>query len=143
RQRNVDRHLVAVEVRVERGADERMDADRLALDQHRLERLDAEPMERRRTVQKNGMLADDFLEHVPHFGPLQFDHLLRLLDGLDKSALFELVVDERLEELERHLLRQAALVQLELGSDDDDRAAGVVDAFAEQVLTETSLLALE
>ena len=33
-------HLVAVEVGVERLADERMDLDRLALDEHRLERLD-------------------------------------------------------------------------------------------------------
>jgi hypothetical protein len=53
------------------------------------------------------------------------------------------VVDERLEQLERHLLRQPALVQLELGTDHDDRAAGIVDALAEQVLPEAALLALE
>ena len=52
-------------------------------------------------------------------------------------------VDERLEQLERHLLRQAALVQLELGTDHDDRAARIVDALAEQVLAEAALLALE
>src|SRR3712207_8640816 len=39
---DVYRHLVAVEVRVERGAHERVDLDRLPLDQHRLEGLDAE-----------------------------------------------------------------------------------------------------
>ena len=143
RQRDVDRHLVAVEVGVERRADERMDPDRLAFDQHRLERLDAEAMQRRRAVQQHRVLADDLLEHVPHFGTLQLDHLLRLLDGGDEAALFELVVDERLEQLERHLLRQPALVQLQLGADDDDRTAGVVDALAEQVLAEAPLLALE
>ena len=47
RQRHVDRHLVAVEVGVERRADERVQLDRLALDQHRLERLDAEAVQRR------------------------------------------------------------------------------------------------
>ncbi len=52
-------------------------------------------------------------------------------------------VDERLEQLERHLLRQAALVQLQLRADDDDRAAGIVDALAEQVLAEAALLALQ
>ena len=36
-----------------------------------------------------------------------------------------------------------ALVQLELGTDDDDRTARVVHALAEQVLTEPALLALE
>ena len=44
---------------------------------------------------------------------------------------------------ERHLLRQTALVELELRTDDDDRTAGVIDALAEQVLTETAALALE
>ena len=136
-------HLVAVEVGVERRADERMDPDRLALDQHRLERLDAQAMQRRRAVQQHRMLADDLFEHVPHFRTLLLDHLLRLLDGGDQAALLELVVDERLEQLERHLLRQAALVQLQLGPDDDDRTARVVDALAEQVLAEAALLALE
>src|SRR5438105_3680558 len=51
--------------------------------------------------------------------------------------------DERLEQLEGHDLRQAALVQLQLGANHDHAAAGVVDALAEQVLAETSLLALE
>ena len=41
------------------------------------------------------------------------------------------------------LLRQTALVQLERRADDDDRAARVVDALAEQVLAEPPLLALE
>jgi hypothetical protein len=42
RQRHVNRHLVAVEIGVEGGADQRVQLDRLALDQHRLESLDAE-----------------------------------------------------------------------------------------------------
>src|SRR5256885_47923 len=50
---------------------------------------------------------------------------------------------ERLEQLERHLLGQTALMQLELRADDDDRTAGVVDALAEKVLAESALLALE
>ena len=56
---------------------------------------------------------------------------------------FELVEDEGLEQLERHLLRQAALVQLQLRADHDHRAAGVVDALAEQVLAEAAALALD
>ena len=76
-------------------------------------------------------------------GALLLHHLLRRLDGVDVAALFELVVDERLEELERHLVRQTALVQLERRADDDDRTARVVDALAEQVLAEAALLALQ
>jgi hypothetical protein len=39
------------------------------------------------------------------------------------AALDQLAHDERLEQLERHPLRQAALVQLQVRPDHDDRAA--------------------
>ena len=61
----MDRHLVAVEVGVERVADERVDLDRLALDEDRLEGLDAEAVQRRRAVQQHRVLGDDLLEDVP------------------------------------------------------------------------------
>ncbi len=143
RQRQVHRHLVAVEVGVEGVADERVNLDRLALDQQRLERLDAEAVERRRAVEQHRVLVDDLLEHVPDLGDHRVDHLLGRLDVLRRLALDEPRHDERLEQLERHQLRQAALVQLEVGAGDDHRTARVVDALAEQVLAEASLLALE
>jgi hypothetical protein len=40
-----------------------------------------------------------------------------------EAALDELTHDERLEELERHLLRKTALVELQVVADDDDGAA--------------------
>ena len=143
RQRDVHGHLVAVEVGVERGADQRVQLDRLALDQLRLEGLDAEAVERRRAVQHHRVLADHLIEDVPDLRLLLLDQLLRLLDGGGEALGVEARVDERLEQLQRHLLRQAALVQLQLRADHDDRAAGVVDALAEQVLAEPALLALQ
>src|SRR5256712_6782036 len=89
------------------------------------------------------MFADDVFQNVPNDGFLLLDHFLGLLDGGAVSLRFELVVDERLEQLERHLLRQTALVQLQFRADDDDGAAGIVHALAEKVLAETALLALE
>ena len=142
-QRNVHSHLVTVEVSVERRADERMELDGLAFDEHRLKRLDAQTVQGRCAVQKHGMLDDDFLENVPHVACATIDGTLR---SLDVSGVFELdqaLHDEGLEQLEGHLLRQAALVQLERRADDDNRTAGVVDALAEQVLAEAALLALE
>ena len=136
-------HLVAVEVRVEGGADERVNLDGLALDEHRLEGLDAEAVQRRSAVQQHGVVLDDLLEDVPHDGLLQLHHFFRLLDGGAVAGLLQTVIDERLEELERHLLGKTALVQLEFRTDDDHGTAGVVDALAEQVLTEAALLALE
>ncbi len=136
-------HLVAVEVGVERVADERVDLDRLALDQHRLERLDSEAVKRRCAVQQHRMLVDHLFEHVPHLGDHRVDHLLGRLDVLRGLALDQAGHDERLEQLERHQLRQTALVQPQRRTGHDHRAARVVDALAEQVLAEAALLALQ
>ena len=143
RQRQVHGHLVAVEVGVERGADQRVDLDGLALDQHRLEGLDAEAVQRGRPVQQHRVLLDDLLEHVPHLRAAALDHALGRLDVLGQLGVDEPLHDERLEQLERHQLGQAALVQLERRADHDDRTARVVDALAEQVLAEPALLALQ
>src|SRR5919201_1077185 len=143
RQRQVDCHLVAVEVGVEGMAHQRVHLDRLALHEHGLERLETQAVERRRAVEQHGVLLDDLLEHVPDLRDHRVDHLLGRLDVLDGLALDEPGHDERLEQLEGHQLRQAALVELEARARHDDRAARVVDALAEQVLAEAALLALE
>ena len=98
-------HLVTVEVGVERRADQRMQLNRLALDQHGLKGLNAQTVQCRSTVEQNGMLFDNFFENVPHFRTFFLDHFLGRLDGGDESTLFKFVVDERLEQLEGHLLR--------------------------------------
>ena len=139
----MDRHLVAVEVRVERGADERVDLDGRALDEDRHERLDAQAVEGRGAVQQDRVVLDDLFEDVPDLGADALDDALGALDVVGEALLDELAHDERLEQLERHLLGQPALVQLELRPDHDDRPARVVDALAEQVLAEPALLALE
>ncbi len=52
-------------------------------------------------------------------------------------------IDERLEQFERHLPRQAALMQLQIGADDDHRTTRIIDPFAEQILAETPLFAFQ
>ena len=143
RQGHVHRHLVAVEVRVEGRANQRMKLDRLTLDEHRLERLNAQTVQRRRPVEKHRVLANHLFQDIPDLGALFFHHALGRLDGRGHAVELELGIDEGLEELQRHLLRQAALMQLELRAHHDDRAAGIVDALAEQVLAEPALLALQ
>jgi hypothetical protein len=70
-------------------------------------------------------------------------HLLGGLDVVGGAVLHQLLHDEGLEQLQRHLLGQTALVHLQLGADHDDGTAGVVHALAQQVLAEAALLALE
>ncbi len=120
-----------------------MQLDRLAFDQHRFEGLDAQAVQRRRTVQHHRVLADHLFEDVPHHRRLAFDFLLGRLDGGGDAHRFQLVEDEGLEQLQRHQLGQTALVQLQRRTDHDDRTARVVDALAQQVLTETTALALD
>ena len=143
RQRQVHGHLVTVEVGVERGTHERVQLDGLTLDELRLEGLDAQAVQGGCAVQQHGVLADDLLEHVPDLRAAALDHALGALDVLGVVQVDQALHHERLEQLQRHLLGQTTLVQLELRADDDDRTAGVVDALAEQVLAEPTLLALE
>ena len=143
RQRHVHGHLVTVEVGVERRANERVQLDRLTFDQHRLESLNTKTVQRRRTVQHDRMFANDFFQDVPHHRRLVLDHLLRSLDGGSDTHHFELVEDERLEQFERHQLRQTALMELQRRADHDHRTARVVNALTEQVLTETAVLTLD
>ena len=79
------------------------------------------------------MLLDDLVQDVPDLVNLLLDHLLRGLDRVDEATLFELVVDEGLEELESHLLGDTALVQTKLWTDNDDGTARVVHPLTEKV----------
>ena len=139
----MDGHLVAVEVGVERLAHQRVDLDRLALDQDRLEGLDAETVQGGCAVEQHRVLLDHVGQDVPDLGALSLHHPLGCLDVLGEVEVDQSLHHERLEQLESHDLGQTALVQLELRPDHDDRAARVVDPLAQQVLAEPSLLALE
>src|SRR5690606_16123760 len=94
-------------------------------------------------VEQHRVLANDLVKNIPDLGTLLLDQLLALLDRGRQALGLAPRIDERLEQLERHLLGQAALVELQFRTDGDDRAAGIVYALAEQVLAEPALLALE
>src|SRR5579883_2113889 len=120
-----------------------MQLDSFSFDQHRLECLNAEAMERGRAIQQDGVIADDFFENIPDYGVLLLHQFFGLFDRGAMATLLEPVVDEGFEQLERHLLGQATLMELKLRTDYNDRAAGVIDAFSEQILPEAALLALQ
>ncbi len=143
RQGHMDGHLVAVEIGIERRTDQRMELDRLAFNQFGLKGLDPQTVQRGGPVEHDRMFADHLLKDVPHFGLFLVHEALGLLDGLRKPLGLQPREHEGLEQFERHLLGQPALVQLELRPDHDDRAAGIIDALAQQILPEPALLALE
>src|SRR6185437_6473125 len=120
-----------------------MQLDGLPFHQNRLKSLNSQAVQRGSAVQQNGVILNDFFEDVPNHRVLLLNQFLGLLDSGAVAALFQAVIDKRLEELQRHLFRKTALVQLQLRTDYDHRTAGIVDALAQQVLAETALFALQ
>ncbi len=89
------------------------------------------------------MFFDDAFQHIPDFRSDLFDHSLGALDVMRIALFHQLFHDERLEQFQCHLLRQATLIKFQFRSDDNNRTSGVVDTLTQQVLSETTLLALE
>ncbi len=143
RQRQVDRHLVAVEVGVEALADQRVELDGVAFDQHGLEPLDAHAVQGGGPIQQDGMVLDHLFQDIPHLLVLALQHLLGALDRVGVAQFLQTANDEGLIQLQGDLLGQPALVQTQGGPDDDHAPCGVVDAFAQQVLAKAALLPLD
>ena len=136
-------HLVAVEVSVERSADQRVQLNSFAFDQERFKSLNTETVKRRCTVQHDGMLVNHFFENIPYDRILVLNHLLGSLDGRSQSAKFKLVEDKRFEELKSHQFRQTALMQFQVRTDGNNGTARVVNTFTQQVLTEAAALTFD
>ena len=139
----MDSHLVTVEVSVEGLTGQGVQLDSFTLDENWLERLNTQAVQRRCTVEHDGVFRDGFFEDVPHFGALTLHHPLRGANVLSIGLLDQALHDEWLEQLQRHELRQTALVQFQLRADDNNRTAGVVHTLTQQVLTEASLLTFQ
>ncbi len=116
-------HLVTVKVGVKGSTDQGVQLNGLAFNQHRLKGLDAKTVKGWCPVQKHGVLANHFFKNVPDLGDLLFHKLFGGFDGGGHAAQFELVKNERLEELQGHEFRQAALMQLQGGAHHNHGAA--------------------
>ena len=139
----MDSHLVTVKVSVECLTHKWMQLDCLALDEDRFERLDTKSMQSWGTVQKHRVLLNYIAKDIPYLSTAALNHSLCRLDVLRNIEIDKTLHDERLEELQRHDLWKATLVQSERRTNNDDRTAGVVDTLSKQVLTEPTLFPLK
>ena len=112
RQRHVNRHLVAIEIGVERLTNERWNSDRLAFHQNRQERLDSQSVQRRRTVEQDRMIRNHFLYDIPHWRIRVnvFSDMLRTFNRLCVAVGLQSLNDKRLEQFDRHPFRDTTLV---------------------------------
>ena len=143
RERHVDGHLVSVKVRVVGRADQRVQTEGSAFHQDRLESLNAQAVQGRCAVEEHRVFLDDVFQRIPDFRALLVHHLLGGFDVVGNAVVHQLLHDEGAEQLNGHLLRHAALVDLQIRPDNDNAAPGIVDTLAQQVLAEAPLLALE
>ena len=89
------------------------------------------------------MLLDYLFENVPNEGFCLFDRSLRAFDIVALSAFDQLFHNEGFEKLYSHFFGKSALIEFEFGTYDDNRTSRIVYTLAEEVLTETPLLAAE
>ena len=143
RKGNVNRHLVAVKVRVERRTNKRVQFQRSAFNENGLERLNAETVKRRRAVKHYGIFLDYVFKCVPNAVFRSFNGFLRALDVQVLVKVGQSLHYKRLEKFESHFFRKTALIDFKFGADNDNGTSRIVNTFAEQVLSETSLLAFK
>ena len=142
-QRQVNGHLVTVEVGVECRTCQRVQLDCLAFNHLRLERLDTQTVQCRSTVQQYRMSFHYMFQNVPDNWFLTVYNLLGTLHRLHNTTLDELTDNERLVELGRHEFRNTALTHFQFRTYNDYGTCRVVDTLTQQVLTETSLLTFQ
>ena len=138
-EREMDCHLVTVEIGVERRTCQRVQLDCLSFDKFRLEGLDSEPVKRRGTVKQYRMPFHYIFEYIPDNRVFPVHNLLCRFDGLHNAPLYQFSDNEWFVKFRSHEFRQTALMHLQLRTDDDYRTGRIVHTFTEQVLTETSL----
>ena len=120
-------HLVTIEIGVERGTYQWMKLDCLTLYQCRLKCLNTKTVKCRGTVQHNRVLTDNLLQHIPYLRLKLLNHLLGLLNIVCCSVCYQFLHNERLEQLNSHLLRKTTLIDLKFRTNDDNGTAGIVN----------------
>ena len=78
-------------------------------------------------LRMTGESGNDLIEDVPDLLDPLLHHLSCTLDGGDKTFLLKFVVNEGLEQLKRHLLRNSSSNAIAMRTHDDDRASGIID----------------
>src|ERR1041385_2889132 len=117
--RNVNGHLVTVEVSVEGSTYKRMQLDCFSFNQLWLECLDTKSVQGRSTVEQNRMSFQHVFQNIPNDRVFTVNNLLSALHGLNNTTLNHLTNNERFEKLCSHVLRKTAFVEFHIRSNDN------------------------
>src|SRR3989338_2740777 len=114
----MNRHLVAVEVRVESDANKRRQLYRKSLYENRPESLNSKPVQCRRAVQENVAVFYNFFENGVNFIACLLNQTIGVSYCVGHSSLYYFLNDKRAEKLKRHFFWQTAFVQIEIRADN-------------------------
>ena len=89
------------------------------------------------------MVFNDFLQRSPDVFVFTLHHLLRILNIVCQLLRNQFAHDKGFEKLQCHIFWHAALIELQIRTDDDNGTTGIVNAFAQKVLAETTGFALQ
>ena len=117
----MNRHLVAVEVGVERCTCEGVELNCLTFNHLRLEGLDTETVKRRSTVEEHGVTLHYVFEDVPNDRLATVNNALSTLYCLHDTALNELADDEWLIKFGSHELGNTTFAHLQFRTNNDNR----------------------
>ena len=120
-ERQVNCHLVTVEVGVERRTCQRVQLDSLALDHTWLECLDTKTVKCRGTVKKHRMTLHHVFKDIPYNRLLAVYNLLGALHCLHNAALNKLADDKRFIKFGCHVFWQTAFMHLQFRTYNDYR----------------------
>ena len=104
RKREMNCHLIAVEVGVERRTNERVNLNRFSFDQNRLEGLNSESVQRRRAIEQHFFTFDHFFERIPNFAAILLDQFFGGLHIVREIATNQFADHEGFEQFECHFL---------------------------------------
>ena len=143
RKGQMDCHLVTVKVSVVCSTYKGMQFNCTAFGQDGFESLDTQSVEGRCTVEEYRMFFDNFFENIPYDGACTFYHAFSTLNIGSFATVYQTFHNERFEKFQSHFFRQAALMHFQFRTYYDYRTTGVVNAFTQKVLTETTLFTFE
>ena len=142
-QRHVHRHLVTIEIRIERRTNKWVKLNCLSFDQFRLERLYRQTVKRWGAVKHDRMPLQYVFKNIPNNRFFALNQFLGALHCLYNTSFNKLADNEWFEQFRSHILRQTALVQFHFRTYHDNRTTGIVNTLTQQVLTETALFTLQ
>ncbi|CRH69704.1 Uncharacterised protein [Chlamydia trachomatis] len=133
-------HLVTIEVSVECGASKWWKVNCFTFNQNWLKCLNTQTVKCRSTVKKHRMFRNNFLKHTPNLGISAIYKALCALHILSKALIHQTLNNEWLKQLQRHWLRQTALMHAKAWANNDYGTARIINSLTEQVLAESTLL---